>query len=128
MSVLELQAEIDRRRSRLSSLEKHADRLAEELESVREEIAALGGVHASAARATVGGRRGRRRRARNKVKLVDALADLLKGATMSVTDAAAAVQRRGYRTRSKTFRTIVNHALSTSGRFKKIARGQYTAK
>jgi hypothetical protein len=55
------------------------------------------------------------------------LAAVLKGKTMSVTDLAEAVQRAGYQTTSKTFRTIVNQALiKHSDTFKKISRGMYT--
>jgi hypothetical protein len=41
---------------------------------------------------------------------------------------ADAVQKAGYRTSSSHFRTQVNIALSKSGKFKRVGRGQYTAK
>lgn len=75
-----------------------------------------------------GGVAGVRRRPRNEMNLVDALAKVLDGKTMSVTDAAEAVQKAGYKSSSKTFRTIVNQTLIKSNRFKKIERGQYTTK
>lgn len=62
------------------------------------------------------------------MNLVEALVKLLKGRTMSVTEMTAAVQKAGYKTTSPNFRTIVNQTLIKSDRFKKVARGQYTAK
>ncbi len=50
------------------------------------------------------------------------------GKTMGVSDVAGAVQKAGYRTSSPSFRTIVNQALIASGKFKRVGRGQYTAK
>lgn len=47
---------------------------------------------------------------------------------MDVTSIAEQVQKAGYQTSSPNFRTIVNQALISSGRFKRVARGQYTAK
>jgi hypothetical protein len=47
---------------------------------------------------------------------------------MSVTDVTAAVQKAGYNTNAANFRTIVNQCLINSGKFKRIERGQYTAK
>ncbi len=58
-----------------------------------------------------------------------ALAPLLKGKTMSVTDAAEAVQRAGYTTNSPNFRVIVNATLLREKvLFKRMGRGLYTAK
>ena len=72
---------------------------------------------------------GRGKRPKNKLNLVAALGKVLKKETLSVTDAAAAVQRIGYRTTSPNFRTIVNQALLANRKvFKKVGRGQYTAK
>lgn len=60
--------------------------------------------------------------------LAQALAALLKGKTMSVTDAAKAVQQAGYKTGSPNFRTIVNAALlANKGLFTRKGRGLYTA-
>ena len=44
------------------------------------------------------------------------------------TDVTEAVQRAGYKTSAANFRTIVNATLLKSPKFKKVARGQYTAK
>ena len=48
---------------------------------------------------------------------------------MRVTEAADAVLQAGYRTKSKTFRVQVNIALvKRADLFKRVSRGQYTAK
>ncbi len=116
MSTAELQAELHRRERGLSSLVKKRERAAARLEEIDQEIAALGG-------AAMGGKR-----ARNDQPLADALVDCLTGTTMSVTEVAEAVQHAGYRTTSPNFRTIVNQTLLKDKRFKRVARGQYTAK
>jgi hypothetical protein len=69
------------------------------------------------------------RRHRNEMNLVDALANSLKGKTLSVSEVSEEVQRSGYKTTSPNFRTIVNQALLSNPKvFRKVARGQYTAK
>jgi hypothetical protein len=69
------------------------------------------------------------RRPRNTGSLVESLKRLLKGRTMSVTEMADAVQKAGYKTSSPNFRTIVNQTLINNKKdFKRVARGQYTAK
>ncbi len=59
--------------------------------------------------------------------LADALASVIKGKPLSVTEAAEAVQKVGYRTNSNNFRTQVNIAM-IKGPFKRVGRGQYAAK
>jgi hypothetical protein len=61
------------------------------------------------------------------MNLTDSLAAALKGKTVSVGDAAEAVQQAGYRTNSSNFRTQVNIAL-IKGPFKRVGRGEYTAR
>ena len=63
------------------------------------------------------------------MNLVDSLAKVLKSKTLSVTEATEAVQKAGYLTTAANFRTIVNQALIRETKvFKKVSRGQYTAK
>ncbi|MEM0983654.1 MAG: hypothetical protein AAGI17_06880 [Planctomycetota bacterium] len=69
-----------------------------------------------------------RKRPRNTKKLPDALADVLKGKTMGVQEAADAVQAAGYQSSSANFRNIVNQVLISDKRFKRVDRGQYTSK
>jgi hypothetical protein len=128
LSTAELHREI-RRRERTASrqlrrLQRQRDKIAARLSEIDAEITRAGG------RVRVGRRGGApgRRRPRNKTNLVEALAGVLKNATMGVTQVMEAVQRAGYRTNSPNFRTIVNQALLNKGRFKRVSRGKYTAK
>jgi hypothetical protein len=124
-----IEAELRRRGRSVAALERKRDRLMSRVEKLNRQIQELGGS------ASVGGGGGRGRRSdvgrvrpRNDMNLVEALAKVLNGKTMSVTDVTEAVQRAGYRTSSDNFRTIVNQTLIKSDRFKKVSRGQYTAK
>jgi hypothetical protein len=118
-----LHAELRRRERAVSRLQGKRKRLAARLARLDDEIAALGGAVSRGA----GG--GSRRRPRNDASLVDALANVLKGKTMGVTEMAEAVQKAGYATSSANFRTIVNATLiKFKDRFKRVERGQYTAK
>lgn len=119
MSVGELQAELNRRQRGASKLSKKRDRLAAKLAEVDAQIRAMGGISGG------GGARGR---ARNTTSLVEALAKVLDGKVMAVTDAADAVQKAGYQTTSASFRTIVNQTLINSNKFKRASRGMYTLK
>ena len=115
----DLQRELTRRRKAASQLELKRHRLLRKLAGLEAAIRDAGG--------SVDGRASGRSRPRNEKSLSEALADLLKGKSLSVTDAAEAVQKAGYRTNSKNFRIQVNVAL-IKGPFKRIGRGTYTAK
>jgi hypothetical protein len=145
MSVTDLVRELDRRKGTLSGLAADRDRLQGELDSVNAQIAELEslGVSAPAMMARRGPGRppktargarvdGRRKgRGGNADSLPMALHRLLNGRTMGVAEMAEAVQKAGYKTKSPNFRTIVNAALlakPNAGLFKKVSRGQYTAK
>lgn len=150
----ELQAELERRAQDLDRLEARRDELMQEVDSVEAEISTIsaalggrGGARRQAGRARGGARRGPgrprknaaapagrgrragagRKRPRNEESLEVALAKVLKGKTMGVTEAAEAVQKAGYKTSSPNFRTIVNQALLRSDLIKKTGRGAYTA-
>jgi uncharacterized protein (UPF0335 family) len=118
-----LAAELRRRQGAVGRLERRRERLLEQLQGVEAELREAG-----ADVAAVGGLAPGRKRHQNEAKLEDALRELLTGQVMTVTDAAQAVQDAGYRTTSPNFRTIVNQTLIRGGRFKRVARGQYTAK
>lgn len=123
ITVQELHRELRRRQRRVGTLARRRDRLARNLSVLEAEISALGGPAGS-----MGGN-GVRHRPKNATNLVEALAKVLDGKTMSVTDVAEAVQKAGYRTTSPSFRTIVNQTLiNNNDRFKRVSRGQYTAK
>lgn len=123
MSVSQLQAEINRRVRSTRALHRRRAKLVAKLSSLDAMILSAGGSVGDA-----GGRMGGvRKRAQNSMNLVEALQKVLKSKTMSVTDAAAAVQKAGYVTTADNFRTIVNQALiKHTDKFKKIERGQYT--
>ncbi|MCC5822923.1 MAG: hypothetical protein LAT64_04640 [Phycisphaerales bacterium] len=116
LSVSELQAELNRRRRGVSRLERRREKLMAELADINAEIAGMGG--------SLGGGGGR---GRNNMTLPDALHQVLNGTVMSVTEAADAVRAAGYHSNAANFRTMVNQALLKDKRFKKVARGQYTA-
>ncbi len=118
MSITALQSEIKRREKHAKSLQKRREKLVKQLAEIDAEIASIGGLS--------GGARGGRR-PRNDSNLPEALVGVLTGKTMSVTEAADAVQKAGYITTSPNFRTIVNQALIRDKRFKRVGRGQYTA-
>ncbi|MHC5002354.1 MAG: hypothetical protein ACYTJ0_04455 [Planctomycetota bacterium] len=131
MSIGQLQAEIERRQQVLTELRERRLALLAELKSVDREIASLDGrgrgrrttTKRGGSRAAGGGR------PKNDMPLADALGQVLSNATLSVSEAAAAVQAAGYKTTSPNFRTIVNQALiANSDRFKKVAHGRYTAR
>jgi hypothetical protein len=124
--VVQLQAELSRRERRIKALVKRYERMAKSATALRGEIEALGGTVNGAGRSFAVA--GVRRRPRNEMNLVEALQKLLNNKTMSVTEAAEKVQEAGYKTSSSTFRTIVNQTLINSGKFKRVGRGQYTAK
>jgi len=119
LSTTELQSEIKRRSRKLGALQRKRDKLEAQLREVQQEIDGLGGEVTAD---------GRRRCPRNDQNLADALADLLKSKTLSVTEAAIEVQKAGYRTTSPNFRTIVNQTLLKDKRFRRVSRGKYTAK
>ncbi len=124
LSFDELQREMRRRERDMKRLVSKRDRLLTQVRDVEDEIQSLGG--AGAFGVTAGGQP--RRRPRNDSSLSEALVNLLKNTTMSVTEAAEEVQRAGYQTTSSSFRTIVNQTLIKDPRFRKVSRGQYTTK
>jgi hypothetical protein len=119
LSIRDLHAEIRKRERVAGGLLRKRERLAERLAAIDEQIRKAG----LNTPGTGGGVR-----PRNEMSLVEALAKTLKGKTLSVTDAAEAVQTAGYKTSAANFRTIVNQALIKNTKiFKKVERGLYTA-
>jgi hypothetical protein len=128
LSVPELQHELRRRQRRLPALQRRRDRFAQRLAAIDDQISALDGSATSGRGAR--GAAGHRTYARNEMTLVDALSQVLKGKTMRVPEAVEAVKKAGYQTSATPlgFRTMVNITLGKKDRFKRVARGQYTAK
>jgi hypothetical protein len=132
ISMTEIQAELRRRARMADTLRRKRARLMAKLVALDDRIRDLGGViQRGPGRPPGSGRVGAipgRKRPRNESNLADALAKVLKGKTMGVTEAAEAVQKAGYRTSAANFRTIVNQCLIKNNKtFKKVERGQYTA-
>jgi hypothetical protein len=130
----QLEAEL---RKRDAELEMRRDELLKELEDIDatlDNAAPAAPVKRSPGRlrGSGGGRKKtghRGSRPRNKGSLAEALADVLKGKTLGVTEAAEAAIKSGYKTNAANFRTIVNQTLLKRGDlFKKVGRGQYTSK
>ncbi|MEM1166386.1 MAG: hypothetical protein AAGI30_08870 [Planctomycetota bacterium] len=117
-SIEELQVELRRRERRVTSLQRKREKLQAQIDEIDAEITAYGNTASAGAG---------RRRPRNDSNLADALAQVLTGQTLSVTEAADHVQKAGYRTTSPNFRTIVNQTLLKDKRFKRVSRGKYTA-
>jgi len=122
VSVGALHAELRRRERVVGKLDRKRDKILAKLAVIEKQIAREGG--SLGVRRGGGGRRGRR----GGPSLVDALRQLLTGKTMSVTEAAEEVQKAGYQTSSPNFRTMVNQSLLKKDIFKRVDRGQYTAK
>lgn len=152
-SWADLQGELQRREEAVAELEMRRAELLGEVEAIDAEIADLGGApkrKRGRPRKKVGRPAGRRpgrkpgrkpgrpagrktagpgRRTKGKMSLVEALSKVLSGRTLSVTEAADAVKSVGYQTKSANFRTIVNQTLiKYPNLYKKVARGQYTAR
>jgi hypothetical protein len=124
MSIADLRKEMARRQRNGQTLLRKRGRLLSKLQQLDARIAELGISARGGPRDMTPGRK----RTRNEMNLVGSLSKLLNGKTMSVTDVSEAVQKAGYQTSSPNFRTIVNQALIASGKFKRVGRGQYTAK
>jgi chromosome segregation ATPase len=122
-SVTDLRKELARRGRRVGTLERKRDRLLDKVRKLNDQINEFGGATRGLIAAASG-----RTRPRNEANLVESLQKVLTDKVMSVTDVAEAVQKAGYATTSPNFRTIVNQALIASGKFKRVDRGQYTAK
>lgn len=128
LTLAEINNELRRRHRTIGTLERRRATLLKKIAALDAEIQANGGS-ANGAWSRAGG--GVRKRPKNEMQLVDALKKVLKGKTMSVTDAAEAVQKAGYQTSSPSFRVIVNQCLINNlgkkGGFKRTGRGMYTA-
>ena len=145
LPVTSLLGEIDRRRA---NLQQRSDVLATQIATLDEEIADLGSLTGTGVNGRVRGRRGpgrpkgsRKRissrrgpkpgrgRGGNEKSLPALLHGLLQGKTMSVPEMAYAAKNAGHKSKSKNFRTIVSLAILNNRKmFKRVSRGQYTAK
>ena len=138
LTISQLMAEVERRRSRVGSLVAQRDDLTSQLEGVNAQIAELesiGGMNGLVPRRGPGRPKGsgkghnRRGRRGNEKSLASVLQSVLRGKTMNVADMAEAALKSGYKSTSKNFKTVVGLTLLKGKKmFKRVSRGQYTAK
>lgn len=128
--TVELLRELERRQAMAGEYEARRAAMEKELVAIDAEIAALEGARMNG----VGSRHvsrsaAARTRAANQVPLNMALHNLLKGKTMSVSEAAEAVQQAGYKSNAANFYPVVSLTLlKRKDLFKRVGRGRYTAK
>lgn len=136
MSVEELLAALKKHQSRLPKLQRQESKILKQLAKVQEEISLLGGAGVAAAKKVRAGRKAKlgrpvasRKRAKNVLKLADAIVGILsKDTALSVPQIADAVRANGYTSKSKTFQTIIYQTLARDKRVKRVSRGQYQLK
>ncbi len=129
LATKDLEAELARREEEAQKLARKREKLIDQVAAIDAELDELGFSGAGGASRKGAKRGGPRRRPRNDAPLPDVLAKVLKGKTMGVTEIADAAEKAGYRSSSANFRNIVNQTLLKHPKlFKKVARGQYTAK
>jgi len=142
ISTLDLRRELDRRSSRVGSLQSRRSKLAAELAGIDSELDAFGAGGRAVKRGPGRPRgsknkktsrkgrrtnRGAQTRAQNTRTLTQSLQSVLKGKTMGVMEVSKAVQKAGYKTHAENFRTIVNQTLIKNPKvFRKVERGLYT--
>ncbi len=126
VTVAALQQEIQRRQRMLPKLIAQRDALNREIAELQGMATLAAPGKASQASAP---KKARRRRAKNKISLADALAQFAKGkAKVSVGQAMEGVLAAGYKSKSKEFRKIVNKTLLEDKRFKNVGRGEFALK
>lgn len=121
LSIDEMLAEIKRRNSIITKLNRNRSALLDKVAAIEAEIRAKGGEIKSVKAARAGGKR-----PKNAASLPDSMAKVMsKDKPMSVANIEAAVKKAGYTSTSPTFKTIIFQALAKDKRFKKVSRGQY---
>ena len=126
IAIADLRQEIQRRQKMLPKLIAQRDAL-------NREIAELHGLAKPAVqketKPQAASRKTRRRRAKNKISLADALSQFMKGkAKVTIAEAMEGVLSAGYKTKSKAFRPLVNQTLLKDKRFKSVGRGEFALK
>ncbi|MFH0907669.1 MAG: hypothetical protein V1929_02770 [bacterium] len=123
ISIPEMYAEIKRRNRQLVKLHKRRKSLVKQLKATEEAISCVGGEERAVSVPAAGGSG---RRFKNKLTLADAIFQVLhKDKPTRVADIMGGVQKVGYRSASKTFRTIIFQTLAKDKRFKQAGRGLY---
>jgi len=126
--LAELKKEIERRQKLLPKLIAQRDALAEQITELQRMETAVVGEPAARSRATARPRR-LHRAAGNKSSLAEVLATFMKGREkVTVGEAMKGALAAGYRTTSKSFRSVVNQMLLKSPRFRSVGRGEFALK
>ena len=126
VSVQDINRELARRQKVASQLEVKRARLLSRVAELDREIRECGG---SVGPARGGDRRTGSPRGGRSSTLAGALSALLKGKTMFVTEMVDAVRAAGYKSDAANFRTMINATvIKHANLFRRVARGQYTAK
>ncbi len=129
--------EIERRRALIGTLVAQREDLTEQLNALNSEITELGSIAGSSNGEAPRRGRGRpkgsgkgRRAGRDGMdSLATVLQSVLRGKTMRVPEMSDAAIRIGYKSKSKNFRNVVALTmLKNKKAFKRVSRGQYTAK
>ena len=134
-SISELTQEMQRRARDIDKLEERRAKIMAEVDQLDAELdqlrSALGRTSAPTRGRPRKSQSGRKpapgRRPKNTRKLPEVLQEVMAGKTMGVAEAAEAAKAAGYKSSSDNFKNIVNQALITDKRFKRVGRGQYTA-
>ena len=128
VSTAALQKELERRQSKFLQVKKTRDALIAKVLELDDELKLLASeegerpVSAAPKATRAGGSR-----LNNKLGLAESLAEVLKGKTMTVSEAAAAVKKAGYKTNAVNFRVMVNQAfIKNKNLFRKVKHGHYT--
>ncbi len=128
--TVELIRELERRQAMAGEFESRREALEKELAEINSELSALEGARKNGvARTRVGRSAAARTRLANEQPLHAILRDLLNGKAMSVSEITEAVQKSGYKSNAANFTMMVNLTLlKRKDLFKRVGRGQYTAK
>lgn len=126
--LAELKKEIERRQKLLPKLIAQRDALAKQIAELERMETALVGEPSVRSRATAGHRK-LHRSASNKASLAEVLATFMKGREkVTVGEATEGAMAAGYRTTSRSFRSVVNQMLLKSPRFRSVGRGEFALK
>lgn len=133
LHTAEIQEELRRRQRGLPKLYAQLKKAEAKVVNLTDTIRMLEGAAASRQpgrrRAAGLTKRGTPRiRPENKRSLIEVLTAVLRGKTLTVSEAMAKAKTAGYKTTSPNFRVIVNQALLKSDKFKKVSHGKYTAR
>jgi hypothetical protein len=122
MSVAQLMALMNAKKQRLATLERTRKQMVSKLAKIDAEIAALSGGKGVAGMTPSG-------RPRNTKSLPDLMIEVLgAGKPLKVGEILDAVIKKGYRSNSRNFRSLINQTLIKDKRFTAVSRGTYTLK